>query len=58
MITFLWDNILVNPMTNALIGFDQLFGNFGWAIIAFTILIGVLIFRPRGILGERVAQSV
>jgi branched-chain amino acid transport system permease protein len=27
-------------------------------VIAFTILIGVLIFRPRGILGERVAQSV
>ena len=27
-------------------------------VIAFAILIGVLIFKPRGLLGERVAQSV
>jgi branched-chain amino acid transport system permease protein len=27
-------------------------------VIAFGILIGVLIFKPRGLLGERVAQSV
>jgi branched-chain amino acid transport system permease protein len=27
-------------------------------VIAFAILIGVLIFRPRGLLGERVAQSL
>ena len=45
MISFFWDNILVNPMTNALIALDHiLFGNFGLAILAFTIVVRGITF--------------
>ena len=45
MISFFWDNLLVNPMTNALIALDHLlFGNFGLAILAFTIVVRALTF--------------
>jgi YidC/Oxa1 family membrane protein insertase len=34
-----WDTIFINPMINGLIVLEQLFGNFGIAIIVFTILV-------------------
>jgi YidC/Oxa1 family membrane protein insertase len=38
-IDFIWNDILLNPMTNALIILSNvLFGNFGLAIIAFTLV--------------------
>jgi len=36
-------NILIAPFINALIGFYHLFGNFGWAVIAVTALIRILL---------------
>ena len=45
MITFLWDNVLVNPMSNGLIALDRMFfGNFGLAIIAFTVIMRIVTF--------------
>ncbi len=38
MITMLWNWILVNPMANALVLLNNVFGSFGLAIIMFTIL--------------------
>ncbi len=38
MITLLWNWILVNPMANALVLLNNVFGSFGLAIIIFTIL--------------------
>src|SRR5687768_15680002 len=34
-----WDTVFINPMINGLIVLEQLFGNFGIAIIVFTILV-------------------
>jgi YidC/Oxa1 family membrane protein insertase len=34
-----WDTVFINPMINGLIVIEQLFGNFGIAIIVFTILV-------------------
>ncbi len=36
-------NILIAPFINALIGFYHLFGSFGWAVIAVTVLIRILL---------------
>lgn len=36
-------NILIAPFINALIGLYYLFGNFGWAVIAVTIIIRILL---------------
>lgn len=45
MISFLWDNLLIDPMVNALVGLDRtLFSNFGLAIIAFTVIIRAATF--------------
>ena len=42
MVDFLWNDLLVNPLTNALIILSNvLFDNFGLALIAFTIIIRV-----------------
>jgi YidC/Oxa1 family membrane protein insertase len=38
MITLLWNWILVNPMANALVLLNNVFGSFGLAIIIFTVL--------------------
>jgi len=36
-------NIFIAPFINALFGFYYLFGNFGWAVIAVTIIIRILL---------------
>ncbi len=39
---FIWDTLIVNPMINVMIVMEQLlFGSFGLAIVAFTILVRV-----------------
>ena len=39
LIGFLWNTVLVNPMTNALVLLNNVFfGSFGLAIIVFTIV--------------------
>ena len=45
MLDFLWNDLLINPMINALIILSNaLFDNYGLAIIAFTIVIRVLTY--------------
>lgn len=42
---FIWNDLLIHPMTNALIVLSNvLFGNYGLAIIAFTILIRLVTY--------------
>lgn len=36
-------NILIAPFINALVGLYHLFGNFGWAVIAVTVIIRILL---------------
>ena len=36
-------NIFIAPFINALFGFYYLFGNFGWAVIAVTVIIRILL---------------
>ncbi len=43
MLGTIWNTLLVNPLLNALIGFYQLFGNFGIAIIALTVFIRAIL---------------
>lgn len=44
-ITFIWNNVLINPMTNILVVLNNiLFGSFGMAIIVFTIIMRVVTF--------------
>jgi YidC/Oxa1 family membrane protein insertase len=42
VITELWNWILVNPMTNALVVLNNVFGSFGLAIVIFTVLMRVV----------------
>ncbi len=45
MITFIWDNLLIDPMMNLLLALEHtLFGSFGLAIIAFTIIVRAATF--------------
>jgi YidC/Oxa1 family membrane protein insertase len=45
IINFIWNEVLVNPMTNALIILNNVFfGNFGIAIIVFTVVMRGIMF--------------
>lgn len=45
VVVFIWNNILINPMTNVLVVLNNLlFGSFGMAIIVFTIIMRVFTF--------------
>lgn len=45
IISFIWNEVLVNPMTNALIILNNVFfGSFGLAIIVFTVVMRAIMF--------------
>lgn len=42
MIGQVWTLVLIQPLLNALVGLNFLFGSFGWAIVALTVLISLV----------------
>ncbi len=53
----MWHTLLYQPLINALIGFYQLFGNLGWAIISLTLTIRLLLL-PLTLPALKTAQAM
>lgn len=55
----LWNTLLLFPLTNLLIGFTKITGNFGWAIILVTIILRLALtplILPGLLLGKKMQE--